>query len=340
MTGRTTTMGARGTTLTWLRAQLGQAAWSAKELRGRGGLRAQRRVRRAMTLPALPRRRRQAGQIWAVSVVRDEADVIAKVIAHLLAQGIDHVLVADNRSHDGTRQLLEQLARDDSRVHVAVDDEPAHLQGHKISRLAYAAWRAGADWVVPFDADEFFFARGESVGDFLRGQTADIVHVAMHHLVPEVADSITADSAVWFDCHDSFPGKIAFRAHPLAVVAQGNHSVARVGAATTGLYLAHAQYRGPQQVARKIRQGAAAEALAAKAVSLRIGDHWETGATLTDDAILDAWHALSSGRPEPRLKYLALGPVIRLRPFAWQTWDPHGEVAAARAARAAGARDI
>ena len=316
--------------LSAVRSHFGQVVWAVRQFRGRGRLYAQIRVNRRLTLPDLPRRRARPGQIWAVSVVRDEADIIGQSIAHLFAQGVDQVLVADNGSQDGTRQLLETLAQQDARVHLAVDDEPAHLQGQKITRLARAAWRSGADWVLPFDADEFFFARGESVAEFLRHQPADIVHVAMHHVVPAVADAIGPDSTVWFDCHDSFPGKVVFRSHPLAVVAQGNHSVARVGRATTGLFMVHAQYRGPHQVARKIRQGAAAEALAAQAVALRTGDHWEAGAALTDEEVQDVWRALSTGLPEPRLKYLAIGPVIEVQPFRWQTWDPRGEVATAR----------
>ncbi|MBK8731429.1 MAG: glycosyltransferase family 2 protein [Actinomycetales bacterium] len=316
-----------------VRAEVGQLTavlrWHSSGRRWR----ARRRVNARIQLPILPRKRRQPGEIWAVAVVRDERDVVERVIRHLFSQGIDHVLIADNRSQDGTRELLTSLAQRDDRVHVALDEEPAHMQGQKITRLAHAAWRAGADWILPFDADEFFFARRETVGGFLRAQRAGIIHAEMHHLVPENAGDLTSASWVWFDCDEAFPGKVAFRSHGLAIVGQGNHSVIRVGTAGRGLYIAHAQYRGPEQVARKARQGAAAEAMAAGAVAMDTGDHWTAGARLSDDEIQDAWRAMSRGIAAPSLKYHARGPMLRLQPFAWPTWDPDGEVDRAKSER-------
>ena len=54
---------------------------------------------------------------------------------------------------------------------------------------ATLASRAGADWVIPFDADEFWFARDETVAAYLRriameSPDAGIVSAAFHHMVP------------------------------------------------------------------------------------------------------------------------------------------------------------
>ena len=45
--------------------------------------------------------------IIGVCMVRDEADVIGTVCAHLLAEGVDRLIVADNLSSDDTRDILE-----------------------------------------------------------------------------------------------------------------------------------------------------------------------------------------------------------------------------------------
>ena len=59
-------------------------------------------------------------------------------------------MVADNLSTDWTRRSPESLSC--PRLTVVDDDDPAY-QDEKMGRLAYEAMQAGADWVVPFDAD-------------------------------------------------------------------------------------------------------------------------------------------------------------------------------------------
>ena len=89
------------------------------------------RSARALAIQPLRRQRRQLGQIWGVTVVRDELDVLPLTLAHLLAQGVDHVLVADNRSVDGTREWLMDATTHDHRIHLALDSNPAHDQAAK-----------------------------------------------------------------------------------------------------------------------------------------------------------------------------------------------------------------
>ena len=75
------------------------------------------------------------------------------------------MLIADNGSTDETPLLLAELAKR-YRVHVALDREAGHYQGVKMTILSDWARRAGADWIVPFDADEFWFAPEGTLGDF------------------------------------------------------------------------------------------------------------------------------------------------------------------------------
>lgn len=42
------------------------------------------------------------GAVMAVTMVKDEADIIDRVITHLLEQEVDRVIVADNMSSDDT----------------------------------------------------------------------------------------------------------------------------------------------------------------------------------------------------------------------------------------------
>ncbi|GAA1425552.1 glycosyltransferase family 2 protein [Agrococcus citreus] len=88
-------------------------------------------------------------------MVRDEADIIAATIEHHLAQGIDRILVTDNASVDGTREILEAYA---AVAPITIFDDPEHRkqQAQVVTRMARLAFEEhGADWVVNGDADEF-----------------------------------------------------------------------------------------------------------------------------------------------------------------------------------------
>ncbi|WP_431802304.1 glycosyltransferase family 2 protein [Microbacterium sp. bgisy203] len=89
-------------------------------------------------------------------LVRDEADIIVPMIEYHLAAGVDRIIVTDNGSIDGTRQILARYAADER---VVVEDDPVQdkNQSKKVTRMARrAATEFGADWVINADADEFF----------------------------------------------------------------------------------------------------------------------------------------------------------------------------------------
>lgn len=240
------------------RAQVGQFNWYRRQVAETRMRPEMRQVARGMRLPRLRLRRRVTGSVWAVTMVRDEKDILPTVITHLLDQGVDHVLVADNLSQDGTYEYLRDLARRDPRVHVGRDTTVAYYQGAKMSYLARAAWRAGADWVVPFDADELWFAREGSLTRYLRGLDADVVGADWYDMVLLDDGPVGPTSSFLLDTTPNPLGKVAFRSHPLALLEIGNHGVARVGTwARDGLAVAHARYRSQEQVARKFRQGGA-----------------------------------------------------------------------------------
>ena len=66
-------------------------------------------------------------EIWAVSVVKNELDIIPYVLDHFFAQGIDRIIIADNLSTDGTREYLRQRAQEDSRLIFAEDNCDRHI---------------------------------------------------------------------------------------------------------------------------------------------------------------------------------------------------------------------
>lgn len=278
----------------------------------------EQRVTRRLGLPRLPLRP-GGTEIWAVTLVKDEIDIIGFTLTHLLGQGVDHIIVADHLSTDGTREFLGKLATTDTRIHVALDSEPGHHQMEKVSRLSRAAWAAGARWVIPFDADEFWFARGESVASFLHSRSESVVRAATVNMVP-TGSTLSTSATAMADPSGTSASKVAFRSHPLALVGPGNHGVARVGNHTDGLYIAHLPYRGIDQIGRKYRNGASA--LDSAGAPEYEGWHWRSGARMTESQIDQAWERMRSGRAIPEIGWPGVDTSIRVRPLEWDTWDP------------------
>lgn len=232
--------------------------------------------------------------VVAVSMFRDEADVAAHTIGHLIAHGIDHLIVADNRSTDDTREILDSF----DQVTVVDDPEAGYYQDAKMTRLAQQAGEMGADWVLPFDADEVWYPLGyRTLGEAFDACTDfDVIaapgydHIRTH----EDADRWCPFAAIPKRRRrtQQMP-KVAFRAHPAALLHMGNHDVEHPGARTTGpLAFRHFQYRSLEQMARKLRNGR--EAYEASTIHPMHGTHWREGGLLTDEQLAERWDGLAA----------------------------------------------
>ncbi|WP_239100387.1 glycosyltransferase family 2 protein [Phycicoccus sp. CSK15P-2] len=299
------------------RTTAGTVGRGARRALSRTHRHAARAARRGIELPELPRRRRVPGEVWAVAMVRDELDVLPAVLDHLERQGVDRVLVSDNGSTDGTLEELRARAAD-GRLLLALDREPAYHQAAKMSLLAHAAGRAGADWVVPFDADELWFADSGLLADRLRSLDADVAGARMTNVFPRRGGGWVADR------EPHWHGKVAFRAHRLAQLHQGNHGVDRPGArsAAPPLRVAHLPWRSPEQVARKVRQGA--DAYSGVRPVGTLGGHWRSLARASDDELVAEWEALLDGHGSEGMHWYPRGDLVDADPTTWTTWDPDG----------------
>ena len=227
-----------------------------------------------------------------VTRVRDEADVIGYTIEHLRSEGVDHVIAMDNASDDDTPKILEQFG---DFVTVVLDPDHRHLQGERTSQLAQMAWGMGATWVLPFDADEMFYARGCTLAEWFEVCRYDVVGAQVFdHIATDDDDPTTANPFLRIRHRRQYPqrlAKVAFRAAADVEVAEGNHDVRGVGDRRCGgLFARHVQYRTFEQMARKVRNGA--EAMDAAGIHPLHGTHWRDAARLDDAGLFREWRRL------------------------------------------------
>src|ERR1039458_8819709 len=108
---------------------------------------------RTLTI-TLSTRRLEAVMIAAVTTVKNESCIIGCTVRNMLEQGVDHVWVMDWGSTDGTQDVL----RDIGHVSVLTGNGTFYWsqQPDYIYMMSNMAGEAGADWVIPFDADEYW----------------------------------------------------------------------------------------------------------------------------------------------------------------------------------------
>jgi hypothetical protein len=172
-------------------------------------------------------------------LARDEADVIDAHVAFHLNAGADLVVATDNKSQDGTTEILERYERDGA-LHLIREPAEGLRQGEWVTRMArLAATEYGADWVINTDADEFWWPRGGSLKEVLGAvpDTYGIVQGFWRSFVPRpddgsfFAERMTARLSQHAPINDpsSFyrpVAKVAHRADPEVTVARGNHALA------------------------------------------------------------------------------------------------------------------
>ncbi|MGQ4506457.1 glycosyltransferase family 2 protein [Dermabacteraceae bacterium P13103] len=264
-----------------------------------------------MNLPALPQ---EAGAIWAVAMVKNEADVLPRTLTHLLSQRVDHVLVVDNGSTDETLAVLTEFSERTGRVHVGTDSLLAYEQAEKMTFLARTAKKAGAAWVVPFDADELWFGRGGTLAEVLRSAKEPVQIARLLNAFPSAeGDGWRLDPAPHWD------PKVAFRPFPGARLEMGNHAVTRPGERGESVAIVHLPWRSQEQFARKLRQGAAA--LAAADLAEDKGYHWRRYGTLDDAAVTAVWEDMLNGKPVEHMAWQPRGKLIPCELDSLRTWD-------------------
>lgn len=256
----------------------------------------------------------------AVMLVKDEADVIEATIIHAYAQGCKRVLVSDNASSDGTRDILADLSRGLEGLLVQDDPDPAYRQSAKTSALAQQAFELGAEWILPIDADEIWFHdSGVTLAEQIDAR-AENAHILEFELFTHLVTALDPEGETPFH---RMPyrlmapqpiGKVAVKWHPDAVIHAGNHGATHPAAAKEWLVggkIAHCPYRSAEQMTRKAINGGRAYEAAPELPHTtglhwrELYEHWKRGGDDTIREIFDThfWYEV------PTASGLAYDPI-------------------------------
>lgn len=233
------------------------------------------------------------GRVWGICMVRDEADVIFHTVCHMAEEGLDGIIVADNLSTDTTRGEIERAAAEvaaTTKVVIVPDLDPAYYQSKKMTALAELAHHEyGADWILPFDADELWLAR-DRVAVVLEQLPEEIMVAGApltHHFATRI-DPVGDNPFLtmgWRQAKVAPLPKVAFRWREGVQVMQGNHGVRYPDAgivhrSAPALTVRHFPYRSFAQFVAKARTGAAA--YAATTLPVSDGAHWRQYGAILD----------------------------------------------------------
>lgn len=218
---------------------------------------------------------------FGVGMFKDEADIAGHTIEHMLGQ-VDDIIVIDNGSTDGTREILAEFP-----ITVIDDNGIAYHQSDRMNRLAAQAAADGADWVVPFDADEWWYCpHADRIADRLvdLGRFA-VVRAGLYDHRATAADPDEPNPfwrMGWRNRKSGPLPKVAFRPVLTARLGMGNHAVEypRVDAVEGELVVRHFPYRSVDQFVSKVRNGAAA--MAATTMPEATCAHWRRYGAILD----------------------------------------------------------
>jgi len=219
--------------------------------------------------------------------VRNEEDILPYSLYHATKQ-FDFVLAIDNASTDSTRKILNDYS-----IEFSINKSGRYQFSDIMTELALLAGEKGAEWIVPFDADEFWYApENVTVSDWLSNQNgfACVSHVYDYSLTDEDVQSKNVIERIGWRTKEPVPLKdIACKYHDSMRISNGSHMVHYNFNADffEGLSVKHYPIRSFEQFQNKtIRAKELFDST--PELAFNEGNHWrERVAALNDERLYD-----------------------------------------------------
>lgn len=260
----------------------------------------------------------------AVSMVKNEEDIIEGTLRHMANQ-VDRLIVADNMSTDGTREIMMRL-RDELPLTVLDDYEVGYYQSRKMTDLARMAAQSGATFIIPFDADELWYsASGRRIRDVFAelddGHPGGAVFRVplFNHFTTKIDNEAIEDPFCRMMWRQREPGalpKVAFRWSTDAVIHQGNHGVTMAAwyDVDSDITIRHFPYRSERHFVRKAVIGS--DAYAHTDLPADQGAHWRSYRSIYDQRGYESLAEVYQAFYNP-LSPIDVGMVLDPAPYRW-----------------------
>lgn len=239
-------------------------------------------------------------------LVRDEEDVLEWNLRYHLSRGVDHFIVTDNLSVDGTADILHRFSRKGvvTCLSEPSDDYSQDVWVTRMAKIAQAEMRP--DWIIHSDADEFWWPDGfRDLKGPLSSVSRDVqvVEVERHNFLgprkegdgPFFTRIVHRQTRSVNSLGRPLPRKVAHRPLEDPWVHQGNHGISSCGQRVAGhplggMSILHFPARTARQLCNKIAKGGAAYERNTR-LSPQTGDAWRA-----------MYRDLQSGRAESVLE--------------------------------------
>ena len=151
-------------------------------------------------------------------LVRDEEDILERMLQYHFALGVAFVIATDHRSVDSTPEILAAFEQE-GRLRVLRETSQEVRQAEWVTEMArLAATEHGADWVINADADEFWWPRYASLHETLQAVPPrfGVLRGLWRHFVPrpappdDFAERMTVRTVPTADLDDPFQAQGAW----------------------------------------------------------------------------------------------------------------------------------
>lgn len=204
-------------------------------------------------------------------LIRDEVDIIQSTIDFHMAMGVDHIIITDNGSIDGTYEICEAYAK--RGIITLLTEPPSDFSQHRwVTNMANMAYlKYDADWVVNADADEFFVptAKGLSLKDTLRNVPRQItaLNILRHDFISNSRpmEKSPPIEMIYRKVNSlnlrgqPLPPKVIHRGSPNTIISQGNHGAKgdyiTIPEVTNAIAVYHYPIRSYNQFFNKVNNG-------------------------------------------------------------------------------------